>query len=181
MSDKKKAKEAQIHEDDLKEHEGVNSEEQMQNLEAELAKAQEESKQYLDALSRERADFINYRRRTEANLNQTIQAKKADILKNFLTVLDNMELAIQHKPENAGNEEWWKGIELVSRQLQGVLATEGMEPIEALGQDFDPNFHEAITHEDNDKYDSGKVIGIIKQGYKLGDRVVRPALVRVAK
>lgn len=175
MSDKKRNKEEKEHEEE------VNGMETLQGLQDELTKAQEESKQNYEALLRERADFINFKRRTEANHEQTILAKKAEILKNFLTVLDNMDLAIQHKPENAENEEWWKGIELVYRQLQGVLATEGMEPIKAQGEEFDPTIHEAVSHEDNDAVESGKVIGVVKQGYKLGDRIVRPALVRVAK
>ncbi|HMN15133.1 MAG TPA: nucleotide exchange factor GrpE [Bellilinea sp.] len=180
MSDKKRSKETKNQEDEL--HEGdLNGNEEFRSLQEELAKVQDEAKQYYEGMLRERADFINYKRRTEASHEQTIQAKKADILKNFLTVLDNMDLAIQHKPENAGNEEWWKGIELVYRQLQGVLATEGMEPIKAQGEEFDPTIHEAVSHEDNDAVESGKVIGVVKQGYKLGDRIVRPALVRVAK
>jgi molecular chaperone GrpE len=103
---------------------------------------------------------------------------KGDIIKKVLPVLDDLERALQNRPtDNA----WASGIELIARKLQNMLDSEGIKRIEAEGQEFDPNFHEAISHEPADGVKSGFVISVVQNGYMLGDRVIRPALVRVAQ
>ena len=103
---------------------------------------------------------------------------KGDIIKKVLPALDDLERALQNRrPE----DPWADGIELIARKLQNMLESEGVKKIEALGKEFDPNFHEAISHEPADGVKSGHVIGVVQNGYMLGERVIRPALVRVAQ
>jgi len=103
---------------------------------------------------------------------------KGDIVKKILPVLDDLERALQNRP---ADDAWANGIELIVRKLQGVLESENVKRIEADGAEFDPNFHEAISHEPSDDVPSGHVIAIVQNGYILGERVIRPALVRVAQ
>ena len=103
---------------------------------------------------------------------------KGDIVKKLLPVLDDLERSLAHRPE--GNT-WADGVELVARKFQTILENEGVKRIEAEGQPFDPNFHEAISSEPNDEVESGHVIAVVQNGYVLGERVIRPAMVRVAQ
>lgn len=92
-----------------------------------------------------------------------------------------MERAIKNRPAAAEQQEWWNGVELIYRKLQSILEAEGIQPIAAAGDPFDPNLHEAISHEESSEVQSGHIIEVVQQGYRLGERVVRPALVRVAQ
>lgn len=103
---------------------------------------------------------------------------KGELIKKILPVLDDLERALLNRPEQ---DAWANGIELITRKLQSILYAEGIERIEAEGKTFDPNFHEAISYESKEGAESGSIIAIVQNGYMLGDRVVRPALVRVAK
>ena len=91
---------------------------------------------------------------------------------------DDLERAMQNRP---ADDAWANGIELITRKLQNILNSEGLKRIEAEGMPFDPNFHEAISHEHNEDFESGQVIAVVQNGYMLGERVIRPALVRVAQ
>ena len=93
-------------------------------------------------------------------------------------MLDDLERALDNRPEG---DSWVDGMELIARKFQNVLAAEGMQRIEATGLLFDPNFHEAISSEPNDEVESGHVIAVVQNGYRLGERVIRPAMVRVAQ
>ena len=103
---------------------------------------------------------------------------KGDLIKRFLPVLDDLERALQNRPDDSA---WASGIELIKRKLQAIMESEGLQRIEAEGMAFDPNFHEAISFESADGLESGRVIAVVQNGYMLGDHVVRPAMVRVAK
>ncbi len=103
---------------------------------------------------------------------------KSDIIKKVLPALDDLERALQNRP---ADDAWANGIELVVRKFQNILDVEGLKRIEAKGMAFDPNFHEAISHEASDEVESGFVIDVVKNGYVIGERVIRPALVRVAQ
>jgi molecular chaperone GrpE len=155
--------------------------EELTALKDELEAVQNKSREYFEGWQRERADFINYKKRIERDQVQLNQIITANILKKFLPILDDMELAIKNRPENASDQSWWEGVELIARKLQGILEAEGVTRIPAEDEFFDPNRHEAISHEENPAYQSGQVIEVVKQGYMLGDRVIRPALVRVAR
>lgn len=152
-----------------------------EELSEELEKAKTQSAEYFDALQRERADFTNYRNRVLRDQDATRQDQKRDIVKKFLILLDDLERAIKNKPEKGEGAEWAKGIELIYRKFLSILNQAGIEQIEAENCEFDPNCHEALTHEPSKNHESGHVIEVIEHGYKLGDRIIRPARVRVAK
>ncbi len=151
------------------------------DLEKELAAVQDQCKEFSDGWQRERADFLNYRKRIEREQAQLHQVITGNIIKKYLSVIDDMERALANRPASAENEEWWAGIELIYRKLKSILEAEGVAEIPAEGEVFDPAVHEAITHEESDKVESGKVIAVVQKGYRLGDRIIRPALVRVAQ
>jgi molecular chaperone GrpE len=147
-------------------------------LESQLAEAQAQTAEYKDGWQRSVAEFQNYRRRVEAEKSETYQTAVGSIIKRYLHVLDDMEHAMQARPAGLA---WADGVELIYRKLQSILEAEGLKRIEAEGQMFDPNFHEAIAQEPVEGVESGTVIGIIRNGYLLGERVIRPAMVRVAQ
>jgi molecular chaperone GrpE len=103
---------------------------------------------------------------------------KGDIIKKMLPVLDDMERALANRPDG---DSWANGMELIARKFQNILEAESVKRIEAAGQPFDPNFHEAISSEPNEDVESGYVIEVVQNGYMLGERVIRPAMVRVAQ
>jgi molecular chaperone GrpE len=100
-------------------------------------------------------------------------------------VNDDLDRAIKEKPADASDAaalaQWATGVDLIQRKLHNILEAEGLQRLEAEGQHFDPQQHEAVTQEDSDEHEPGQIIGVVRQGYKLGDRVIRPAMVRVAK
>lgn len=145
---------------------------------AQLAEAQTKAQEYLDALQRERADFTNYRRRAELERDQTGRWTSGETIKKFLPVLDDLERALAHRP---AGDSWSDGIELVYRKFQSILDTAGVTRIEAEGKPFDPNLHEAIMQEPSAEHETGTVIAVLQQGYMHGERVLRPALVKVAQ
>ena len=151
---------------------------QIEALLTRLAEAESKVSEYKDSWMRSQAEFQNYKRRIERDNEMMHASMKGDIVKKVLPVLDDLERALQNRPqENA----WANGIELIVRKLQNVLDSEGIKRIEADGAAFDPNFHEAISHEPADGVESGHVIAVVQNGYMLGERVIRPALVRVAQ
>jgi molecular chaperone GrpE len=151
---------------------------ELDTLNKKLAEAHSKTAEYKDSWLRSQAEFQNYRKRVERDSELTYVSLKGDIIKKILPVLDDLERALQNRsPEDA----WASGIELVVRKFQNILESEGVKKIEALGAEFDPNFHEAISHEPADGVQSGHVIGVVQNGYMIGERVIRPALVRVAQ
>ena len=151
---------------------------EFQALKKKLAEAESKTNEYRDSWMRSQAEFQNYKKRLERDNELTYVSMKGDIIKKVLPVLDDLERALQNRP---ADNSWASGIELIARKLQNVLESEGIKRIEAEGQEFDPKFHEAISHEAADGVQSGFVIGVVQNGYMLGDRVIRPALVRVAQ
>ena len=147
----------------------------------ELDAWQAKANEYLDGWQRSRADFANYKKRIEREQDQVYQNAAGSIIKRYLDVLDDLERALKNRPQSGDGSSWAEGIELIYRKLATLLEVEGVKAIQAEGQFFDPNLHEAITQEDNSDYESGQIIEVIKQGYLLGDRVLRPAQVRIAQ
>ena len=148
------------------------------DLEKQLADAQALAAEYKDGWQRSVADFQNYRRRVEAENKDTYQNAIGSIIKRYLPILDDLERALSTRPADLA---WVDGIELIYRKLKSILEAEGLKRIEAEGQMFDPNFHEAILQESCEGFESGQVISVVQNGYILGDRVIRPAQVRVAQ
>lgn len=151
---------------------------EIESLKKKLAEAESKTSDYRDSWMRSQAEFQNYKKRLERDNELTYVSMKGDIIKKVLPILDDLERALQNSP---ANDSWASGIELIVRKLQSVLDSEGIKRIEAEGTEFDPNFHEAISHEPADGVKSGFVIAVVQNGYMLGDRVLRPALVRVAQ
>ena len=150
-------------------------------LQQELSQARAKADEYLYGWQRSQADFANYKKRVERDQAQIYQTTAGGILKRYLDVVDDLERALKKRPQDGDGKAWADGIELVYRKLQTILDNEGVKPMQAQGQFFDPNLHEAVMSEDNPAYESGQVIEVLQQGYLLGDRVLRPAMVRVAR
>jgi molecular chaperone GrpE len=153
-----------------------------QREEVEALKAQ--AAEYLNGWQRARAEFANYKRRIEKEQSEAYQNATARVIGRFLDVADDFDRAMQERPADFQDEaaaRWSAGLDLIHRKLHNLLEAEGVRPIEAEGQPFDPLQHEAVTHEDSDAHAPGTVIGVVRQGYRIGDRVIRPAMVRVAR
>jgi molecular chaperone GrpE len=150
-------------------------------LQKELAETQAKANEYLDGWQRARAEFANYKKRIEREQSETQQRAAGVIVKRFLEVVDDLELALKNRPAEGEGALWSNGIELIDRKLLTILENEGVKLMKVEGELFDPNFHEAISMEPSTDVPSGHVSEVLKQGYLLGDKVLRPALVRVAQ
>jgi len=137
--------------------------------------------EYLDGWQRSQAEFSNYKKRIEREKKQMYQNAVGSIIKRYLDILDDLERALKNCPSSNEGAEWAAGIELIYRKFLNALDAEGVKVMEADGQAFDPNLHEAISHEDCNTVESGQIIEVVKQGYLMGDQILRPASVRVAK
>ena len=151
---------------------------EIESLKRQLDEAQAKAAEYKDGWVRSQAEFQNYKKRLDRDNELTYISMKGDIIKKVLPALDDLERALQNRP---ADNAWANGIELIARKLQNMLESEGIKRIQAEGLEFDPNFHEAISHEPADGVSSGHVIAVVQNGYMLGERVIRPALVRVAQ
>jgi len=153
----------------------------LMELEAALAESEQQAQEYLDGWQRERAAFANYRRRTDEERGSITRTATEDLVCQLLPLLDDLDRACEGIPEEASSHPWVQGVALVQRRFRQVLESLGVEEIEATGCKFDPEVHEAITHEETTKHDEGEVIGEVLKGYRMGDRVLRCSVVRVAK
>ena len=122
------------------------------------------------------ADFQNYKKRTEKEKSDIYAYANEKLVTEFLTVIDNFERALAHE---CTDESYTEGMKMIFNQFTGALEKAGLEEIKALGEDFDPMFHNAVMMEDNDAYESGKVTNVMQKGYMLNKKVIRPAMVMV--
>jgi len=155
--------------------------EEISQLGEELEEARRQADENLDGWQRARAEFSNYKKRIEREKREERARITGEIAWKYLGVLDDIDRALKDRPENYEADSWAEGIDLIYRKMRSILESEGVELISAEGELFDPNFHEAISQEETDAHDEGEIIEVIQQGYKIGDQVLRPALVRVAK
>jgi len=153
--------------------------ERIEQLERELAATQRSDAEHRDNWHRSAADFANYKRRTDEERATLAQFSNALLIGKVLGVLDDFDRALENVPADA-HDPWVEGVRLTERKLRNVLESEGVTPIEAVGQPFDPNLHEAVVHEETADHPDNQVIGELQRGYRLHDRVIRPSLVRVA-
>jgi molecular chaperone GrpE len=153
--------------------------ERIEQLERELADVQRSDTEHRDKWHRSAADFANYKRRTDEERATLTQFSNAVLIGKVLGVLDDFDRALENVPADA-HDPWVEGVRLTERKLRNVLESEGVTPIEAVGQPFDPNLHEAVVHEETAEHPDNQVIGEVQRGYRLRDRVIRPSLVRVA-
>ncbi len=147
-------------------------------LEEQLANAKEDAQKYLGNWQRAEADFQNYKRRVEQERSESRRFASAALIINVLPILDDLERALGSLDARLAGLTWFEGIVLIHRKLLVLLDNAGVTPIEAEGQQFDPSLHEAVTHADGE---DGKVLAEVQRGYKLHDRVLRPAMVVVGK
>lgn len=133
-----------------------------------------------DQLLRRAAEFENYRRRIERERSDAYQRARVEVLVEFLPVVDNFERALSSLEESGDAEALRQGVELIHKQFKDALTKFGLEPIDAIGKTFDPHLHEAVTIEATDKHKENTVIEEFQRGYKIGDKLLRPAKVKVA-
>ena len=142
---------------------------------------QRERDEYFDRLLRKTAEFDNYRKRIERERQQRSEAAAADLLEELLPLVDDLERALGAEAESEAAEAYRRGVELIYQQLVDLIRKRGVRPIEALGSQFDPHFHQAVSYEPAQGRQEGEVIEEFRRGYMLGDRLLRPAMVKVAK
>ncbi len=149
-------------------------------LASEVAELRCERDALHDRLLRQAADFDNYRKRNERDRRDTAEYAATRLLQELLPIVDDFERALQ-TAAGPGADSYRQGVEIIHRQVMEFLSRRGVTPIEALGADFDPHIHEAVEYEDAPDHREGEVIAELRRGYRLGDRLLRPALVKVAK
>lgn len=152
---------------------------------AELKRVEAENAEFKDRLARRQADFENYRKRVERERTETYNRVVADIATKLLPVLDNLKRALEAEASVEASESdefrhFLSGVDLICKQLNGVLEALGVKPVPSVGEKFNPHVHEAVVTEATDEYEPDTVIQEIVAGYRLGDKLIRPALVKVA-
>ena len=145
------------------------------------AELQRQRDDYYDRLLRKTAEFDNYRKRIERERQQVSEAAAANLLEELLPLVDDLERALKADPGSEGAEAYRRGVELIHRQLLEVLKKRGVRPVDSVGADFDPHFHQAVSHEPAQGRREGEIIEEFRRSYMLGDRLLRPAMVKVAK
>lgn len=158
------------------------------NLRAMLDEARTEADQqrtaaeeHLNLLQRVQADFLNYKRRVEAEREAQAEAVRAETIRAFLPVVDDLERALSHIPPEVARQSWIEGFNLIERGLAALLERLGVRRIGAEGEEFNPNLHEAVAYEEHPTQPEGHIAAVMRPGYQLGERVVRPAQVSVAR
>lgn len=160
--------------------EPLEEESEVELLKQELEETRAKEKEYLDGWQRARAELSNARKRFQREQEQAQSNGRSYVLGRLLPVVDDFERALETMPEDLADLDWIKGVHLVEHKLKTILEKEGVTAIEAVGQAFDPMWHEAVTHEPCDDVPEGDVIGEMQKGYKMGERVLRPSMVRVS-
>ncbi|MDQ3938008.1 MAG: nucleotide exchange factor GrpE [Chloroflexota bacterium] len=153
---------------------------EIEELREQLINAEREAHEMRAALQRSAADFANYRRRTEQDRLATLGLANEALLSKLLTIVDDFDRAIANMPPELQKASWVEGIVAIDRKLRQLLESEGLTPIEAEGQQFDPHEHEAIMREETTAVPEGTVTAELQRGYRIRDRVLRPAMVAVA-
>jgi molecular chaperone GrpE len=150
-------------------------------LRKQLAEAIEQSQHHLDQWKRTAANLQNYRKHVEKERADLITSAKASVIVQLLPVLDDLERALTTIPFALSSFTWTEGLALIDRKLQFTLEQQGLQEITALGEPFDPTRHQALLEEETKEYPDGHVMAILQKGYKLDDRILRPALVKLAR
>ena len=146
-----------------------------------LAEAQAEAAKWKDAAARNQAELENYRKRVARDREDDMKRARAGLLEDLLPVVDNFELGMMEVRKGDPKSPIVIGMEMIERQIKDFMATSGVEPVTATGAKFDPNIHEAVSQEESADVPEGNVVRQIRKGYKLRDRLLRPAMVVVSK
>jgi molecular chaperone GrpE len=152
-----------------------------EEIKKKLEECEKQKDGYLAGWQRARADFLNYKKEEIERIGEILKYANAELILNILPILDNFEKAEKEIPEDLKNDKNIKGFLQIKIQFQNFLKNQGIEGIKAVGEKFDPNFHEAVEQVPIEKEESGKIIEEIQKGYKLNGKVIRPAKVRVTK
>lgn len=156
-------------------------EDQVSSLKTSLGQAQQEAAENLDTAQRAQAEMVNFRRRTDEDRIANAKYANSRLIANILPVLEELDLAISHTESSSEiNDSFLEGIKLIQRKLTGVLESEGVAAIEAVGLMFNPMEHEAVGTEESSEVEPGYITQILRPGFRLHDRVIRPAQVMVA-
>jgi molecular chaperone GrpE len=154
---------------------------QIEELSNQLVAANRQSDEYLSALQRERAEFLNFKRRTAEERERDFGLANDDLIRKVLAVADDFDRAIDARPEEFAGNAWAEGITAIDRKLRALLESEGVSQIDATpGRRFDPREHDAIANVPGTGRPEGEIVDEVRRGYRLRDRVLRPALVAVA-
>ena len=148
---------------------------------SEASDLQRQRDEFYDRLLRKTAEFDNYRKRVERERQAQSEAATAGVMEDLLPLMDDLERALKADAGTEGAEAYRRGVELIQRQLEEILRKRGVRPIEAVGADFDPHLHQAVAYDPAEGRRDGEVIEDFRRGYMLGDRLLRPSMVRVAK
>lgn len=151
------------------------------NLKAELASSQGQAEEYLQGLQRERAEFVNFKRRTTEERERDFGLAAEDLIRKVLVLADDFDLAIEARPGSIADDPWFEGVSAIDRKLRALLESEGVSTIDAgPGTPFDPREHDAIANVPGTGRAEGEIVEQVRRGYRLRERVIRPALVAVA-
>ena len=154
---------------------------EIEGLKAELATASTQADEYLAALQRERAEFLNFKRRTGEERERELGLAGEDLIRKVLALADDFDRAIDARPDSVATDPWFEGLAAIDRKLRLLLESEGVSPIDAEpGTSFDPREHDAIATVPGTGRSEGEIVEQVRRGYRLRDRVLRPALVAVA-
>jgi molecular chaperone GrpE len=146
-----------------------------------LEEVQRQRDDYYDRLLRKTAEFDNFRKRTERERQALAESAAADLIEDLLPLVDDLERALKAETGGEGAEAYRRGVEIIQKQLTETLRKRGVRPIETAGAEFDPHFHQAVAHEPSAAHREGEIIEEFRRGYMLGDRLLRPSMVKVAK
>ena len=168
--------------DESSSDEGAPETEEQADLRAQMEEALREKEQFRSMAQRAQADLINYKRRVEEEEKpQLLQSFKAGLILKLLPIIDDYHRAFSYPPPDNVDPGWLEGVQLVLRKLETLLESEGVTRIEALDKEFDPREHEAVSFEESPHHQAGKVVSVIRDGYRLRDKVLRPAQVTVSQ
>lgn len=165
---------------DKVEDESSDDDKSQTNINDSLKAKQKEANDYLDKWQRTIAEFDNFRKRTMKEKTAMYENGSKEVLEKILPVIDNFERALISASEEEKNSSFVQGVDMIYKQLVGVLTEIGVEEIKALGEEFNPNLHHAVTHEDNEEYGENEVVEVFQKGYIYKDSVLRYSMVKVA-
>ena len=152
-----------------------------EDLNAQLVEMTQKADEYLEGWRKAQAEMINFKRRAEKQREQAAYEARERLVRGLLPILDDFDLAAQQMPDDIKQNEWVEGMFAIRRKLATEIANLGVEELDPLGDEYDPMRHEAIAQAPSDEHESGHVMDVLRKGYMLGDKVIRPAMVRVAE
>lgn len=162
---------------DSEDIENLDKDEYIAKLNNDLLEQKKRSDEYFDHLKRNMAEFDNFKKRMQKEKESMYSTIVADFVSELLPVMDNFEKAVDAETKD---ESYKNGMKMIYSQIDDLLKKAGVEEIEALGKEFDPNYHEAVMHIEDDKYKEKEIVEVFRKGYKLGDKVIRHTMVKVA-